>query len=152
EAIRSQFDHYQTLHKEFERAQTRTGAEANQAWEDYLDSLERRPPYRGRWLIKNPSSDGHLPPRKAVPATRKAVQDSGIPVPNNWNTGDRATFVSLARREATKKIQQAFQKRLDGLPQGLGLTGFSSHASVQKRWKAELGYPDSASALAIGKI
>src|SRR5690606_29682764 len=60
ESIRERFASYQNGHKAYKDAQSKADQEASQAWERYLDSLEARHRYWGRYLIKHKRRDGHL--------------------------------------------------------------------------------------------
>src|SRR5690606_35666757 len=76
----------------------------------------------------------------------------GIPVPNNWKTGDKGTFTAIVRQQHRKKLRDVFHASLNGMPEGLGLAGFAASQKVQERWKASLGYPPTRVALPIGKL
>src|SRR5690606_28913585 len=128
---------------------TKADAQAKQAWEDYLDTVESR---NRRWGRNLKRRDGHVVPRHAVEPTRKAVRERGIPVPKNWNTGDRATFVRLAKQEHVKQVRQAFEPHFKGLPAGLALNTFARHSLIQDPWRETLNYPASLGMLPINAL
>jgi hypothetical protein len=149
DAIRKQFEQYEALHKRYQEALGQAGIYAEIAWKDYLNGLKRQNP---NWGSGYKSRDDNVVPRRAVESTRKAVRAKGIPVPKNWNTGDRATFISLVRKQHDKKALDALEAQLNGIPKGLGLTAFANHSSIQASWRETLGYPKSLGNLPLSKL
>lgn len=150
--VRTQFTHYQKISRQYQVALAQAGPHANDAWEKYPDSLEARHHSWGRDLIKHKRRDGHLVVEKAVEQTRKAVRQSGIPVPVNWNTGDLVTFAKVARQKYTRKVQATFDTQLNGVPIHLDWNAFMSPSTIQKSWREVVGYPAQAEALPPGKL
>lgn len=152
QVIRDQFESYQEAAQRYRQAAGRADQESANAWEEYLDHLDAQHPYWGRKMIKYPRRDGHLVIEKAVKPTREAVRSMGIMVPNNWNTGDKRTFLAAAKKAYLDKIKSQLGEPLQGMPMNLDLHGFAASKQIQAQWKASLGYPDSISSLPIRGI
>lgn len=149
DAVKKKFERYEALHKHYQEARGQAATFADIAWKDYLNELKRK---NASWGSGYKSNDGSLVPRRAIEPTRRAVRAKGIPVPKNWNTGDRATFVSLVRKQHEKKALEALEAQLNGIPKGMGLTAFANHSSIQNPWRDTLGYPKSLGILPISKL
>lgn len=151
-AIQKKFKTYQEGVKSYKAALAKTDAQAAQAWEQYLDSLDAKHRYWGRHLLKNKRRDGQLVIERAQEPTREAVRKSGIPVPKNWHTADRATFVRLAKQEAVKKVNASFKERFGNMPIDLNLAQFGAREEVQSAWRESIHYPKSIGTLPISKL
>lgn len=149
DAIRKQFERYDALNKRYKAALDQAGPYAQSKWEQYLSELKNK---NRNWGKGYKSHDGNLVPKFAVERTRNAVREKGVPVPKNWNTGDRETFVALVRKQHEKKALDALEAQLKGIPKGLGLTAFANHSSIQNSWREMLGYPQSLGILSISKL
>jgi len=143
DSIRSQYDAYVRGQKEFSIAISKAGERANQAWEDYLDALTRRHNNWGRTRVNRPFKNGELAPLTTKKSIIKAIRKQGINVPDNWNTGDKATFVARAKEAYELKARAQFTKKLGGLREGMSLAQFAADPSIQRRWRNALGYSSS---------
>ena len=149
--IKSQYSSYLKGQNDYREAMKVVGDRANNAWEEYLDALGKRHKFWGRYMIKY-TRDGHLAPKRARPEIRRAVRAKGIPVSDDWNTGDKATFVRLAKGVYTKEIQKSYGLQMQGLRSGLSLMQFAADPIVQKRWHEAMGYPDTIGKLSLSSL
>lgn len=143
-AISEKFDAYQAAHERYNAEISKVDARSAQAWEQYLDGLEQRHKYWGRYLIKNPRKDGHIVPAKYAQSVRDQLGFQGIQVPKTWATGDKKGFLRYAKQSITSTLQKEI---LGGLPPNLSLSEFADQKIVQDNWRISLQYPQ-----AVGKL
>lgn len=130
-------DDYVPASNRADAASARIGGEQARAWSDYERDLRRH--------RLTPASVPHLYWKRV----RNDVRGKGVPVPNDWEPGDRAGFDAAVARKARGNIQASFA---DGIrqrfPEGAGLApylswpAFANHPAIQSYWKHKLAIPD----------
>ncbi len=146
-AIREKFAAYQDGVIIYRQELAKADPAAVDAWEDYLDKIERRNKYWGRKYIDPKKKD--VVPGFARAEVKRKLRSEGLPVPESWSTGDRTGFIRIYKEEYAKKVRA---KALRTLPDNLKLETFAAHPEVQKQWRAILLYPNNAPALPLAPV
>jgi len=146
QALMDGFNEYVDNHPNYKKEAAEINKKADEAWEKYLDSLERKHRNWGRYQIDHPTRDGSFGVPKVWPEIRKSVRDKGIPVPDTWNTGDKKTFLRLAKTALTNKARATY---LQGLPPDLDVNAYAAQPIVQDHWRKALNYPDTIGRLSL---
>jgi len=128
---------------EYNRALGRIGAEQQRGWADYTRKLAGR----------------GLSPERVPPAywrkVRAQVRGMGVPVPNDWDPGDRGSFNAAiahkVRGAADQRFRSAIASHFDGagIAPNLDKRAFFAHAVVQDSWRKQLHYDETGVTLPI---
>ncbi len=126
-------DQYRTGANKLHDALNGIPATQTRAWDDYVGELGR-----------NRLNPGNVPQR-FYGQVRDKVRQQGVPVPDNWWPGDRATFNAAIRdkieREARQNYHGAIEQKFGvgaDLPDDLQWEAFIAYPLIQKSWKDDL--------------
>ena len=137
--LQAQFTIYAQMVETYRENRIELDRRATRGWSNYVAELKKR----GR-------TPGNVRARE-FQQVRRMVQNSGIPVPNNWAPSDKAgflrAFISTGERRAMAWKRERFAEH--GLPEDFPLNlgsfdAFLRHKHVQAVWKKSLGFPDNA--------
>ena len=103
------------------------------AWNRYVDDVRRR-------TRRDPANV----PRPYWPQVRASVRGQGVPVPDDWQPSDRATFNTAVARSVLSEADAQFRAKTQEaagaeLPHGLQWGDFVAQSAVQSRWRHGLG-------------
>jgi hypothetical protein len=143
-------DQYIPASNAYAKAINESGRVADQAWDKYL-----------KWLKEEKGMDS---PRKSLLASMhwlwgyditRAVQNWGVPVPDDWNPSDRALFSRLVIQRVKEEAIHSFSVATDPtfgknntVKPGLSWAQFVKTPDIKQIWKKDLGVPDEVPLLA----
>jgi hypothetical protein len=145
DAGRAAYDSYQDALDKVKAAYADLDAEAEDAWQTYKQRMDRE--YPNGWPVG---------PGWSRAAVWREVHGRGIPIPQNWNIRDKATFVAAVKSKSTEAIVDTYSKAVEAelgdgvhLSPGLSYEQFLAVPQVQKKIREGLRGADVPAGLVI---